>query len=1189
MNVKLKMYYKSMKKFWNAMSSSGRWRKMILIMNLKLFILLCCVHVANANVFSQEQRLDVSFENEKMLDVIDYLQRQTGFQFFYLKQNLAVASNVTLSMKQATLAEILDNVLKDHGFSYEIQDGIVIIKVADDDKEKKKSLTVKGFVYDEKKQPMPGVTVQVVGTSVGTATTEKGWFSIELPLLKGKLKFSFVGYQDQEVEFSDKTDTLKIYMKENVQELDEAVVVAYGETTRRKATGSISTVKADEFKGIPSTSIANLLQGRVAGMDIINMSGAPGGGGTAVIIRGYNSLDVEAERRYSNPLWVVDGVPLNSFTSPITGTNLLADINPDMIESVQVLKDASAASIYGSRAANGVIIVTTKKGRKNQKATFSLNASQSWSILPELPTVTTGRMERLFRLEAIRKTYQGYLDPETNTYKYPTSLREQYDYYSKGASFDGNFIPIPYDTGNGTMFQDSLNSFYNNSTNYFPIYWRTGKVTNANIQTYGGAERMTYAIGLGYYSETGIFRGTGYSRVDLNSSMNVTPVERLSVDLRLNATVSKRKRGTKLDGLGVAPSVETVPGEPYKLSTLLPGEGSVAWESVLDAYDGTDEKNRGVRLRANFKLGYDILDGLNLSTSLAADYSIERRNYFQPSYLNYDGYSNTIGETGINLMILNENLLSFKRTINEKHDISFVAGFSYQYDQMEYNGGNAQNAPSDKIHYAPEGMPEYGEQTSRDYTEIIAFQHYRSDMQEKILLSYFTRLEYSFLNRYLLSMSFRRDGSSTFGANHRWGTFPSVAAAWTFSEERWIKENLGWLSFGKLRVSWGCSGMHFAQPYLALGVMNVGSTSYIGEATIEPIWMDGLPNSDLSWEETEQYDFGLDLDLFEHRLSFTFDYYYRYTHKLLASINLPGIHNGYSLQWRNAGAISNEGIEFMLRYEIFRQSELYWKISLNGAKNWNRFEKSYDGKDFDGRIIGKPLNGIYTFQVNGYVNSQEEVASYYNQQGEKYYIAQGEYSKGNFLKPGDYNFVDVNGDTYIDGNDVIYVGSALPQITGGIINEFRWRNIDLNFSCAYSLGRHIVNRTIKRTFDIGYGYYPFVFDIVNTDFWKTPEETADYPMWQTQRMYMDQGVNTDVEKVNYLKLKTLSLGYTLPMTWSKKLGMSELRVFVSGENLLTWTNYSGLDPESVDISSGYDNQDGYPLARKYTIGLTLKF
>ena len=1152
--------------------------------------MLCVVWLLCSTSFlfaQQKQTFTIEFKANTLEEVFAYFGKNSDYVFTFnsndLKQN---PTRVTRSFTDATLSAILTECLKGTPFTFEIIDRHVVIKKRE--QVQQKSLTVKGFVYDEKKQPMPGVTVQVIGTTVGTATTENGWFAITLPMLKGKLKFSFVGYLDQEVEFSDKTDTLKIYMKENVQELDEAVVVAYGETTRRKATGSISSVKADEIKGIPSGNIANLLQGRVAGMDIINMSGAPGGGGTAVIIRGYNSLDVEAERRYSNPLWVVDGVPLNSFTSPITGTNLLADINPDMIESVQVLKDASAASIYGSRAANGVIIVTTKKGRKNQKATFSLNVSQSWSILPELPTVTTGRMERLFRLEAIRKTYQGYLDPETNTYKYPTSLREQYDYYSKGASFDGNFIPMPYSTDNGTMFQDSLNSFYNNSTNYFPIYWRTGKVTNANIQTYGGAERMTYAIGLGYYSETGIFRGTGYNRVDLNSFMNVTPIERLSVDLRLNATVTKRKRGTKIGVLGSAPSIETVPGEPYKLSTLLPGEGSVAWESVLDAYNGTEEKNRGVRLRANFKLGYDILDGLNLSTSLAADYSIERRNYFQPSYLSYDGYSNTIGETGINLMILNENLLSFKRTINEKHDISFVAGFSYQYDQMEYNGGNAQNAPSDKIHYAPSGMPEYGEQTSGDYTEIIPFQHYQSDMQEKILLSYFARLEYSYLNKYLLSMSFRRDGSSTFGANHRWGTFPSVAAAWTFSEERWIKENLGWLSFGKLRASWGCSGMHFAQPYLALGVMNVGSTSYIGNATIEPVWSDGLLNPDLSWEETEQYDFGLDLDLFEHRLSFTLDYYYRYTDKLLAAINLSGVHTGYQSQWRNAGAISNEGVEFMLRYDIFRKSELYWKISFNGAKNWNRFEKSYDGKDFDGRIIGKPLNGIYTYQTEGFISSQDEVPCYHDQTGALYYLSQAAYMKEQFLKPGDYNFIDVNGDTYIDYNDLIYMGSTLPQINGGVVNEFRWKNLDINISCSYSLGRHIVNRCIKRTF-IGGSYNSFVFDIIHTDFWDNPEENAIYPMWQYERMHRSETVDLDVEKVNYLKLKTLVVGYSLPKDWTEKVRISELRFFVSAENLLTWTNYSGLDPEIVDVSTGIDGQDSYPLSRKYTIGLTLKF
>ena len=278
----------------------------------------------------------------------------------------------------------------------------MIIKEQKGEQQQAKSVRVKGFVYDTKKQPMPGVTVKIVGVSLGTATNEKGWFALDLPITKGVLEFSFVGYKNKTVEFTEKTakDTLWITLEEEVQALDEAVVVAYGTTTKRTSTGSISVIKADEFKGIPSSSIASLLQGRVAGMDITQMSGSPGGGGTSVVIRGYNSLNVEQGRRFSNPLWVVDGVPLNSFASPVTGTNLLADINPDMIESIQILKDASAASLYGSRAANGVIIVTTKKGKKDQDAVFAVNISQSWAQLPRLPGVTIGRLENQMRLLA---------------------------------------------------------------------------------------------------------------------------------------------------------------------------------------------------------------------------------------------------------------------------------------------------------------------------------------------------------------------------------------------------------------------------------------------------------------------------------------------------------------------------------------------------------------------------------------------------------------------------------------------------------------------------------------------------------------------------------------------------------------------------------------------------------------------
>lgn len=552
------------------------------------------------------------------------------------------------------------------------------------------------------------------------------------------------------LHFNTQTDTLRIVLEEDIQALDETIVVAYGETTRRKSTGSVSVVKADEMKGIPSSSIASLLQGRVAGMDITQMSGSPGGGGTAVIIRGYNSLDVEQGRRFSDPLWVVDGVPMNSFTSPISGTNLLSDLNPEMIESVQVLKDASAASIYGSRAANGVILVTTKKGKKNQKANFAVNFSQTWSILPKLPDVTIGRAERWLRLKQAKNNVFAYLDPKTNQYKYPESLREQYENSSQSAVYDKNFVAVS-STYPGTTLQDSLNPFYNNATNYFPVYYVKGKVTNANIQTYGGGENMSYGLGLGYYKEDGVFRGTGYNRVDLNSSMNVIPVKNLNVDMRFNASLANRKRATKSEILGSsAPSVEVVPGEPLELNSFLP------W--VKDLFHGMPcwRLTRGRKRRIVIFVcvlilgfGYQPVVGLDITAMLAADYSIDRRNYFQPSYLSDDGFSKSMGETGVNLMVLNENLVSYKRTIKEDHSVSFVGGFSYQYDQTEYNGGSAQNSPSDKIYYAPDGLPVLGNVSTPNigggtYEKPVAFQRYVSDMQEKSLISYFARLEYDF-------------------------------------------------------------------------------------------------------------------------------------------------------------------------------------------------------------------------------------------------------------------------------------------------------------------------------------------------------------------------------------------------------------------------------------------------------------
>lgn len=1187
------MFYKSMQKnreMEHPKMFSASCRRLLMVgIGILIWIML-----TPPLVFGQQNGKLISLKLDKVtvLDAIKEINRLSGNSVSYKREELEKeARQVSLELKDVQAIKAVEAVLQGTRLVAMVHgETILIVPRKDDANSNVKSVRLKGFVYDTQNLPMPGVTVKVAGLAIGAATNEKGWFALDLPLGNGTLEFSFVGFKKKVINFNELTakDTLRVTLEEDIQALDETIVVAYGETTRRKSTGSVSVVKADEMKGIPTTSIASLLQGRVAGMDITQMSGSPGGGGTAVIIRGYNSLDVEQGRRFSDPLWVVDGVPMNSFTSPISGTNLLSDLNPEMIESVQVLKDASAASIYGSRAANGVILVTTKKGKKNQKANFAVNFSQTWSVLPELLDVTIGRAERLLRLQQAKNKTFAYLDPKTNQYKYPESLREQYENSAGGAIYDKNFSKTP-GTLPGSSLQDSLNPFYNNATNYFPVYYVKGKVTNANIQTYGGGENMSYGIGLGYYKEDGVFRGTGYNRVDLTSSMNVIPVKRLNVDMRFNASLANRKRATKSEILGSsAPSVEVVPGEPLELNSFLPGEGSVPWNTVLDAYDGTKEKNRNIRLRANFKVGYEPIDGLDITAMLATDYSIDRRNYFEPSYLSGDKFSTSMGETGVNLMVLSENLISYKRTIKEDHSLSFVGGFSYQYDQVEYNGGSARNSPSDKIYYAPNGLPVLGTQMVPDiwggsYEQPIAFQRYISTMQEKSLVSYFARLEYDFRGKYMVSASFRRDGSSTFGADNRWGTFPSVAAAWTFSEENWIKDNWGWLSFGKLRASWGRSGMHFSQCYLALGELNLGGVVH-GNSFMSANVKGGMYNPALSWEETDQYDFGLDVDLFNYRLTITADYYYRYTDKMLAEVSLQGAHSGYASQWQNAMAISNEGVEVMIKYDIFREEDLYWKISVNGARNWNRFQKSYNGRDYGKRVIGKPLNGLYALETNGFVDSYDELKLYHNAAGMGYYLTQNEILRGFMIKKGEINYVDVNGDGVIDNKDQMYIGSTLPEISGGIVNEFRWKNFDLNMLFSYSLGRHAVNSLIRRS--VEGAVTPLLFNPDKVTFWEKPGDKADYGVVGSSAWL---SVDGDVEKVNYLRLKSLTVGYSLPRKWLRKTGMTELRLFVSGENLLTWTNYSGLDPETIDLTSGYDHNENYPLPRKYTLGITLKF
>ena len=389
--------------------------------------------------------------------------------------------------------------------------------------------------------------------------------------------------------------------------------------------------------------------------------------------------------------------------------------------------------------------------------------------------------------------------------------------------------------------------------------------------------------------------------------------------------------------------------------------------------------------------------------------------------------------------------------------------------------------------------------------------------------------------------------------------------------------------------------MHFYQNYLALGIMAVDNSSYLGNPVITPVWNDGLYNQDLSWEKTSQYDFGLDLNFLNYRLGVTLDYYYRYTEDLLMPVPLPGNYNGFHNQWRNTAAISNEGIELMVEYKFFDRPDFLWRMSVNGARNWNRFEKSYDGHDLDNKIIGKPLNQMRVLRTEGFINDQAEVPVSWKTDG-----SNGPMNVGSgYMQPGDYKIVDASGDGHIDGNDLVYIGSALPSISGGIVNELKWKGFDVNMLLSYQLGRHILYPYAVQSIMMNNDYYALVFDLEKTTFWEKNGDRADYARLQPgilDNHVYDYLLDRNVSKVNWLKLKTLTVGYTLPSRWTRRWFIDQLRFFVSGENLLTWTNYIGMDPETVDITTGIDGvltgngiQGSYPLARKFTIGVTFKF
>ena len=1156
-------------------------KNLLKIMRL-LFILMTMTSMTiSANSFSQEQRVTLDVKNVGAMELFKQIQKETNLFFVYNDADLISFNNISVSAKDEAVDVLLNRVFS--GLEFLFEGNVIVVKptVTPDEKKEVKKCVIKGKVVDEKKQPLPGVTVRLDSTTVGCVTDAQGLFTLTLPVEKGRLIFSFVGFK-QEIKNFKAGDELLVVLKEEVSDLDEVTVIAYGERNKKELISSISSVKSKDLEEVPSASLENLLQGHMAGVEVSNVSGAPGGGGTRVAIRGYNTLMQEGVND-GTPLYVVDGVPIQSFTSPLTGTNTLAEIDPMTIESVEVLKDAASAAIYGSRASNGVILITTKRGREGT-AVFQANASYSWSCLPETPVQIQGNGERQWWLYAARNVRWGYSNNMTQQVYMPSSYNEAmgkagavYDYFWRnGASSILNKVPLE------RQLQDSLNPFYNNSTNWWKYTFRTGKILNANLQASGGTAKVKYMVGIGWYNERGIMVGSDFSRANLISNLNLTPRKNLSLDMRLS--LSYTDMSSAGSGLSENKNIAYMTVKPTNQSTLIQSSGTV-YDKIFEGLNEVSEKKYNFNIRSNTRLAYKIIEGLDISASLGIDYSQANGNNFRPSTLDAKyGLSLSTGSVIGSMLLQTEELLHYNFSIKERNNFDWLFGFSYTREAMNNLSGTGKGSPSNYIHYVISGMPTTKELDGK----VQAMQTFQSGLEEKIMVSYFGRLAYNFDRKYLMEVTLRRDGSSVFGKNVRWATFPSIALGWNFSDESFMK-NFWWLSHGKIRGSWGKSGQVFSSPYLAQGVLDLGST-FLGVSGMVPTQMQ---NQNLTWEKSDQYDLGLDVDLFDYRVKMKLDYYYKYTKSILWQTTLPGTVYFHTTMWDNAFEVSNQGIELETQFDILRDTEVKWRARFNISRNWNVLEKTYTGVDISNKyVIGKSTYQLRTYKNLGVAQSENDVPQYWDQQGNSKYLGNG--GMVNPTRPGMNIIADLNGDGVITDKDLYFAGSTLPVAYGGIASEVKWKGFDLNVLFNYSLGRKMINAFRKSSLNFNSTSLGAVFeDYRNVSFWEKAGDNADYPTIDAIYSYnygqFDGQIDSNIETVSFIRLKQLTLGYNLPSEWAKKCYLASVRVFFTGENLFLLTNYSGLDPENVDLLQGYDRMETYPSARKFTLGLTIKF
>ena len=993
--------------------------------------------------------------------------------------------------------------------------------------------TLKGVIFDPKGEPVIGAALLVRGTGTGTVTDLDGKFSLQVASTPSVVEVSAVGFRKEEIEIFEVSDEeLEIQLSEDNNGLNEVVVVGYGTQKKSDLVGSVSTINVDKLKNNKTASFDGALAGSSAGLQATPTSGQPGGG-ISIRIRGGSSVQGGNE-----PLYVIDGFPIynNSLSAgAVSGaaSNLLANINPSDIESINILKDASATSIYGSRGANGVVIITTRRGHKGEKSNITYEGTVSWQSLRKKIDVLDAKEFASLRNDALYDTY-----PDLGKYQYLS--QEEIDAL-----------------GSGTDWQDEA--------------FRTALLHSHQLSAVGGTEKVNYAISLGFFDQDGIIRNTDFKRFSARVNIDAQLTKRFALGLSLTGgrSTSNVAPSGIVNALILMPPTATIYNEDGSYTLKNPFEN--IFSNPIASLNEQTNKARDYKALGTVFGEWEIVKDLKLKLLFGVDAANRKEYNYVPSTI-YEGASvggkASIGSAD-SYSWLNENTLSYDLQKGKKHHFNFLAGFTQQEKKTEQFSSGSSDYVSDDFLF-------------NNLSSGSNISTPSSNAQTSALISWLGRVSYDLKQRYYVTASLRADGSSRFGKDNKWGVFPSAGVSWIVSKERFFNDIKKSFSTLKFRTSYGVTGNQEIGNYQSLSTLS-DVTYLFGDKVVIGYAPDRISNDELSWETTKQFDLGLDFGFFDDRLNLSADYYLKKTTDLLLDVEIPWS-SGFSSSLQNYGSVQNHGFEFTISSKNIVRENFVWET--NGNISFNRNKVTSLGGTSDQYIsgslyyylltkVGEPLGNFYGAVADGILQAGEEETK-------------GVFSSAATPKPGDRLYKDINGDgKFTSGEDREIIGNAQPKFIFGLTNSFSFHGWDASFLIQGSIGGDIMN------------YNAEILDLYNGQQNASADAAARWtesnPSTSTPRAKIDPApVFSDlyVEDGSFVRLKNLTIGYSLPKNVTDRLSLSGIRIYATGNNIATITNYSGFDPEVTTtdntVSAGVDS-GVYPVARSFGFGAIVNF